>query len=132
MFAFQWREFSPPLSSAHRLLPYTKERQETLQFPPPTMAISQWARSLEFRHADTLHIAVGMNCTTFFPFSCEACSLYLVLGLCGQHRRVICPSLNYYTTHHEIQCWALPNTHTLVPPCKTIRLINLRTPAAGE
>ena len=26
MFAFQWREFSPPLSSAHRLLPYTKER----------------------------------------------------------------------------------------------------------
>ena len=33
MFAFQWREFSPPLSSAHRLLPENKERLETLQFP---------------------------------------------------------------------------------------------------
>ena len=53
--------------------------------PPPTRAISQWARSLEWRHAVTLHTAVGKNCFTFFPFSCEACSLYLVLWLCGNN-----------------------------------------------
>ena len=39
---------------------------------PPTRAISQWARSLEWRHAVTLHTAVGKNCITFYPFSCEA------------------------------------------------------------
>ena len=42
--------------------------------PHPTIAISQWARSLEWCHAAALQ---------FFPFSCEACSLYLVLWLCA-------------------------------------------------
>ena len=50
--------------------------------PPQTNAISQWTRSLEWRHAVTLHILVGKICITWFPFSCEACSLYLVLWLC--------------------------------------------------
>ena len=50
--------------------------------PPPTRAISQWARSLEWRHVVTLHTAIGKKCVTFFPFSYEACSLYLVLWLC--------------------------------------------------
>ena len=31
----------------------------------------------------TLHILVGKIRTTFFPFSCEACSLCLVLWLCA-------------------------------------------------
>ena len=94
MFSFQWREFSPPLSSAHRLfLPIDKRKivdaaipgerrihaSPSAPPPPQTRAISQWAGSLEWRHALTLHTAVGKNCITFFPFSCEACALYLVL-----------------------------------------------------
>ena len=51
--------------------------------PPPTSTISQWACSLEWRQAVTLQILVGKTCITFFPFSCEACSLCLVLWLCG-------------------------------------------------
>ena len=57
----------------HILLPQTPN--------PSTRAINQWARSLEWHHAVTLHILVGKICITFFPFSCEACSLYLVLWL---------------------------------------------------
>ena len=59
IFAFQWREFSPLLSSAHRLL----NRQK-----------------IDRRRCNIL---VGKICITFFPFSCEACSLYLVLWFCG-------------------------------------------------
>ena len=92
MFAFQWREFSPPLSSAHRQKrdrrPYNfRGTQNTYFSPPPppipTRAINQWARCLEYRHAVTLHILVGKICITFFPFSYEACSFYLVLWLCA-------------------------------------------------
>ena len=98
MFAFQWREFciwEEFVGSAYKLLPLTKERQETPQFPGtqntyftlsaplPTRAISQWARSLEWRHAVTLHILVGKICITFFSFSSEASSLYLVFWLCA-------------------------------------------------
>ena len=54
--------------------------------PPSTRAISQWTRSLEWRQAVTLHTAFGKNCITFFPFSCEACSLYLVLWLWSWQR----------------------------------------------
>ena len=38
---------------------------------PLTRAISQWERSLEWRHAVTLYILVGKICITLFPFSCE-------------------------------------------------------------
>ena len=71
--------------------------------PPPNRAISQWARGLEWRHAGTLHILVGKICITFFPFSCEACSLYLVLWLCesdvhqviNQHRNNPVPIIRH-------------------------------------
>ena len=43
----------------------------------------QCARCLDRRHAATLHILVRKICITFVLFSCEACSLYLVLWLCG-------------------------------------------------
>ena len=91
MFAFQWREFSPLLSSAHRLLQcYHRQQRDRRRCnsrgiplqPPTTMVISQWARSLEWRQAVMLHILVEKICITFFPFSCEACSLFLVLWLC--------------------------------------------------
>ena len=80
MFAFRWREFSPPLSSAHRLLQcYHKQKRDRRRCnsrgippqPPATKAISQWARSLEWRHAVTLHILVRKICITFFLFYCE-------------------------------------------------------------
>ena len=57
MFAIQWREFSPPLSYAHRLLQCYHSQWEIgnaaipEEFPlsPATRAISQWGRSLEWR-----------------------------------------------------------------------------------
>ena len=57
MFAFQWREFSPPLSSAHRRKTDrrrcnsqgTQNTYFSLSHPPTTRANSQWARSLEWR-----------------------------------------------------------------------------------
>ena len=51
--------------------------------PPPTRAIGQWARSLEWRHAVTLHILVGKICITFFLFYCEGMLSLVVLWLCG-------------------------------------------------
>ena len=92
IFAFQWREFSPPLSSAHRLLQcYHIQKRDRRRCnyrgippqPPATRVISKWASSPVWRHVVTLHTAVGKNCITFFPFSCEACSLYFLLWLCG-------------------------------------------------
>ena len=75
-----------------------ERRIHTSQRPPPppsTRAITQWARSLEWRHVVTLRILVGKICITFFPFSCEACSLYLVLWLCNPtyHNYVSPPSV---------------------------------------
>ena len=93
MFAFQWREFSPPLSSAHRLLQcYHKQKRDRRRcnsqgIPPQplfTRAISQWARSLEWRHAVTLHILVGKICISFFLFYCEGMLSLVVLWLCGR------------------------------------------------
>ena len=92
MFAFQWREFSPPLSSAHR---QKRDRRRcnsrgtqntyfSLSPPPPTRAISQWASSLEWRHAVTLHILVGKICIIFFLFYCEGILSLVVLWPCGQ------------------------------------------------
>ena len=85
MLAFQWRKFSPPLSSAHKLLKNTKEvdrrrcnsrgTQNTYfslsspTSPPPP----QLARSLEWRHALTLHILVGKICITFFHYESVVC-----------------------------------------------------------
>ena len=92
MFAFQWREFSPSLSSAHRLLQcYHRQKRDrrrcnSLGIPPHphiTRAISQWARSLEWRHAVTLPNLVGKICTSFFLFYCEGMLSLVVLWLCG-------------------------------------------------
>ena len=80
MFAFQWREFSPPLSSAHRLLQcYHSQWEigdaaipgESPSAPRHYRAISQWASSLDWRHAVMLHILFGKICTSFFLFYCE-------------------------------------------------------------
>ena len=49
---------------------------EYILLPQQTRAISQWTRSLEWRHAVTLQL---------LPFSYEACSLYLVLLLCWEY-----------------------------------------------
>ena len=51
--------------------------------PSPTRANSQWARSLEWRHAVTLHILVGKISISFFLFYYE-CMLSLVV-LCGRN-----------------------------------------------
>ena len=50
--------------------------------PPPIEAISQWAHSLEWRHAVTLHILVGKICITFFLLYCEGMLSLVVLWLC--------------------------------------------------
>ena len=71
----------------------TQNTHFSLSPPSPTRAISQWARSLEWRHAVTMHTAVGKICITFFPFPCEACSLYLVLWFC---ERLANQSLFYF------------------------------------
>ena len=51
--------------------------------PPVTMVISQWAPSLEWRQAVTLHILAGKICISFFLFSCEGMLSLVVLWLCG-------------------------------------------------
>ena len=83
--------FSPLLSFDHRQkrdrrrCNYQRTQNEyfSLTHPPPptTRAICQWARSLDWRHTMMLHILVRKICFSFFPFSCEACSLYLVIWL---------------------------------------------------
>ena len=88
MFAFQWREFSPPLSSAHRLFQcYHRQKRDRRRcnsrgIPPQCPAIrviSQWERNLEWRHAVTLHILVGKICISFFLFYCEGMLSLVVL-----------------------------------------------------
>ena len=92
MFACQWREFSPPLSSAHRLLQCYHSQWEigdaailenSPSAPRHYRAISQWARSLEWRHAVTLHILVGKVYISFFLFFYEGMLSLVVLWLCG-------------------------------------------------
>ena len=92
MFAFQWREFSPSLSSAHRLLQCYHSQWELGdaaipgEFPSAPRhyrAISQWASSFEWRHAVTLHILVGKICIIFLLFYCEGMLSLVVLWLCG-------------------------------------------------
>ena len=51
---------------------------------PATRAISQWARSLEWSHAVTLHILVGKICISFLIFYCKGMVSLVVLWLCGQ------------------------------------------------
>ena len=91
MFAFDWREFSSPLSSAHRFLQcYHRQKRDRRRCnsrrippqPPASMVISQWARSLEWRHVVTLHNLVGKICITFFLFYCEGMLSLVVLWLC--------------------------------------------------
>ena len=96
MFAFQWREFSPPLSSFHRLLHcYHRQKRDRRRCnnsrgippqQPATRAISQWARNLEWRHAVTLHILVGKICISVFLFYCEGMLSLVVLWLCACSR----------------------------------------------
>ena len=92
MFAFQWREFSPPLSSAHSLLQCYHSQWEIGdaaipgEFPLSPRhyrPISQWASSLEWRHAMTLHIMVGKICISFFLFYCEGMLSLVVSWFCG-------------------------------------------------
>ena len=93
MFAFQWREyFPPPLSFAHRLLQcYHRQKRDRRSCnsrgippqPSATRAISQWARSLEWRHGVTLPNLVGKICISFFLFYCEGMLSLVVLWLCG-------------------------------------------------
>ena len=97
MFAFQRRDFSKPLSSGHRFLQgYHRQKRDRRRCnsrgippqPPATKSISQSARRPVWRHVVTLHILVGEICITFFPFSCEACFLYLVLWLCEKNTKL--------------------------------------------
>ena len=96
MFAFQWREFSPPLSSAHRLLPLTKERYETLQFPgnaehilppqpPPPPQLGPFANERAVSSDVTLWRCTFWSwkiCISFFLFYCEVMLALVVLWLC--------------------------------------------------
>ena len=63
--------------------------------PPPTRAISQWARSLEWRHAVTLHILVGKNCISYFLFYCEGMLFLVVLWHCVPDIVLNSENLNY-------------------------------------
>ena len=92
MFAFQGREFSLPLSSAHRLLQCYHSQWEIGDAgipgefppqPPATRAISQWGRRIKWCHAVTLHILVGKICISIFLFYCEGMLSLVVLWLCG-------------------------------------------------
>ena len=103
MFAFQWREFSPPLSSAHTLLQCYHSQWEIRdaaipgEFPLSPhhyMAISQWASSIEWRHAVTLHTLVGKICIIFVLFYCEGMLFLVVLWLCVCMIGIALPSRN--------------------------------------
>ena len=90
MFAFQWREFSPPSSSAHRLFKCYHSQWEIGdaaipgELPlSPRHYSSQSTRSLEWRHAVTLHILVRKICISFFLFYCEGMLSLVVLWLCA-------------------------------------------------
>ena len=96
-FAIKRREFSPPLSSAHRLLQcYHRQKRDKRRCnwnspsAPATRVISQWASSLEWRHAVTLHILVGKICISFFLFYCEGMLSLVVLWLCDTHGNTFC------------------------------------------
>ena len=127
MFAFQWREFSPPLSSAHWLLQcYNRQKRDRRRYnsqgippqPHTTMAISQWAPSLEWRHTVTLHILVEKICIRFFLFYCEGMLPLVVLWLCDRDsnfKKVYYPSTtdnflvksseNFSTLEKKIHEW---------------------------
>ena len=93
MFAFQWREFSPPLSSAHRLLQCYHSQWEIgdvailREFPlspsPPPPPLGPLANEGAVSCDVTLHILVGKICISFFLFKCEAMLSLVVLWLCG-------------------------------------------------
>ena len=96
MFTFQWKEFSPPLNSAHRLLQCYHSQWEIGDAAIPGeiplsprhyRAISQWESSLNWRHAVTLYILVGKICISFFLFYCEGMlSLHsIIMTLCHLH-----------------------------------------------
>ena len=74
--------------------------------PPPTRAIGQWTRSLEWRHAVTLHILVGKICITFFLFYCEdmlSLVALWVLWLCVASRHDWLDSQRWYFSHPPSQ-----------------------------
>ena len=121
MFACQWREFSPPLSSAHRLLKCYHSQWEigdvAISGNSPSAlrhnrAISQWAISLEWRHAVTLYILVGKICISFSLFYCEGMLSLVVLWLCGHQRDNFLKynpklSTHYYASSSGERCWFL-------------------------
>ena len=55
-----------------------RERKIHASLPPPLQLGPLATERAVSSDAVTLHILVGKICITFFPFSCEACSLYLV------------------------------------------------------
>ena len=84
MFAFQWREdFSHRQKRDRRRCNSWGTQNTYFSLPLLTRAIDQWARSLEWRHAVTLHILVGKICISFFLFFCEGMLSLVVLWLFG-------------------------------------------------
>ena len=76
IFAFQSREFSPPF----KLRPQTPpiDNSDIDQWPPNSGHWSMSAQSRVTSRCDVAHSS-RENLHHFFPFSCEACSLYLIL-----------------------------------------------------
>ena len=129
MFAFQWREFSPPLSSAPQNPPIDKREirdaaipggnAEYIRLPQPkTRAISQWARSLEWRHVVTLHILVWKIYISFFIFYCEGMLSLVVLSLCARIPYVVwkikmCTHMNTLY-RYEYSCAAICHVYVSI------------------
>ena len=97
MFAFQWTEFSPPFSSAHRLFQcYHRQKRDRRRcnprgIPPQPPATSErvgkpsWARSLEWRHVVVAHSGRENLHNRKFLFYCEGMLSLVVLWLCDCH-----------------------------------------------
>ena len=94
MFVFHWKEFSPPLSSAHRLLQCYHSQWEIgdaaihLRIPPQPPATigplaNERAVSSDVTLWRTLHILVGKICISLFLFYCEGMLSLVVLWLCA-------------------------------------------------
>ena len=92
MFAFQWREFSPSLSSAHRLLQYYHSQWEIGdaaipgEFPLSLPPLGPLANERSVSSDVTLWRCTfwsGKFCISFLLFYCEGMLSPVVLWLCG-------------------------------------------------
>ena len=86
MFAFQWREFSPPLSSAHRLLQCYHSQWEigdaAIPPQPPATIVPLATEQAVSSDVAPMLILVGKICIIFFLFHCEGMLSLVVLWLC--------------------------------------------------